>query len=71
MKTAVQKTNPDYDLLIKRLYLYYGMKLDTSGIDRDRNLIIQVPIFIQLYTKQPQTLHQIETVLVPIINQNM
>ena len=70
VKKAIQKTNPDYDIVIKRLYLYYDMKLVTFGIDRDRNLIIQCPIFIQPYTKQPLILYQIETVPVPIVDQN-
>ena len=47
------------------------MKLVTFGIDRDRNLIIQFPVFIQPYTQQPLILYQIETVPVPIIDQNM
>ena len=42
------------------------MKLVTFGIDKDRNLIIQFPVFIQPYTQQPLTLYQIETVPVPI-----
>ena len=50
LKTTILKTSPEYDLVIKRLHLYYGMKLVTFGIDRDRNLIIQFPIFIQPYT---------------------
>ena len=49
---AVQKTNQDYDLVLKRLHLYYDMKLITSGIDKDRNFIIQFPVFIQQYTQQ-------------------
>ena len=53
LRTTVRKTNADYDLVIKRLYLYYDMKLVTFGIDRDRNLIIQFPVFIQPYTQQP------------------
>ena len=28
------KTNPDYDIVIKRLHLYYDIKLVTFGIDR-------------------------------------
>ena len=71
VKTTVQKTNPNYDLVIKRLYLYYDMKLVTFGIDKDINLIIQFPVFIQPYTWQALILHQIETVPVPIIDQNM
>ena len=46
------------------------MKLVTFGIDKERNLIIQFPVFIQLYMQQPLILYQIETVLVPINNQN-
>ena len=70
VRTTVRKTNPDYDLVIKRL-LYYGLKLVTFGIDTDRNLIIQFPLFIQPYTQQPLILYQIEIAPVPIIDQNM
>ena len=51
VKETLTKSNPDYDIVIKRLHLYYDMKLVTFGIDKERNLIIQFPIFIQtLYT---------------------
>ena len=66
----VKKTNPDYDLVIKRLHLYYDMKLVTFGTDNNKNLIVQFPIFIQPYTQQPLILYQRETVPVPIIDQN-
>ena len=46
------------------------MKLVTFGIDKDRNLIIQFPIFIHPYTQQPLILYQLETVPVPIIDEN-
>ena len=55
-------TNPDYDLVIDRLYLYYNMHLVTFGIDKDRNLIVQFPVYIQPYTQQPLVLYQLETV---------
>ena len=29
------------------------MQLVTFGIDKDKNLIIQFPVFIQPYTQQP------------------
>ena len=60
-------TTPDYDLVIDRLHLYYDMQLVTFGIDRDENLIIQFPVFIQPYT-QPLILYQLETVPVPILD---
>ena len=46
------------------------MKLVTLSIDRDRNLIIEFLVFIQPYKQQPLVLYQIETVPVPIIDQN-
>ena len=46
------------------------MKLVTFGIDKERNLIIQFPVFIQPYMQQPLILYQIETVPVPNIDQN-
>ena len=49
VKVAIRKTNPDYDIVIDRLYLCYDMKLVTFGIDKERNLIIQCPVFIQPY----------------------
>ena len=70
VKATIRKTNPDYDLVIKRLHLYYDMKIVTFGIDKERNLIIQFPVFIQPYTQQLLILYQIETVPVPIIDQN-
>ena len=62
--------NPDYDIVIKRLHLYYDMKLVTFSIDRNKNLKIQFPVFIQPYTQQLLVLYQVETEPVPIIDQN-
>ena len=46
------------------------MQLVTFVIDRDKNLIIQFPVFMQPYTQQLLILYQLETVSVPIIDQN-
>ena len=46
------------------------MQLVTFGIDKDKNLIIQFPIFIQPYTQQHLILYQLEKVPDPIIDQN-
>ena len=46
------------------------MKLVTFGIDRDQNLIIQFSIFVPPYTQQPLILYQLETVPVPIVDEN-
>ena len=50
VRIAITKSNKDYDLVVTRLYLYYDMKLVTFGIDNQRNLIMQFPVFVQPYT---------------------
>ena len=70
VKTALAKNNKNYDLVLKRLYLYYDMKLVTFGIDNEKNLIIQFPVFVEPYTQARLTLYQIETVPVPILDTN-
>ena len=37
VKETLSKTNPDYDIVIKRLYLYYNIKFITFGTDKKRN----------------------------------
>ena len=58
----------NYGLVIKGMYKYYDMELVTFGIDQDRNLIIQFPVFVQPYTQKPLTLYQVETIPVPILD---
>ena len=70
VKELLIKTNPGYDIVIKRLHLYYDMKLVSFGIDQKRNLIIQFPILVQPYTQQPLILYQLETFPVPIVDEN-
>ena len=70
VKHILAKTNKNYGLVIRGMYKYYDMKLITFGIDKERNLIIQFPIFVQPYTQKPLTLYQIETIPVPILDMN-
>ena len=46
------------------------MKLVTFGIDNQRNLIIQFPVFVHPHNQQHLTLYQLEPVPVPIIDEN-
>ena len=57
LKTALAKNDKNYDLVLNRLYLYYDMKLVTFGIDNDKNLIIQFPVFVEHYTQARLTLY--------------
>ena len=47
------------------------MPLVTFGIDKDRNLIIQFLVFVQPYTQKVLVLYQLETVPIPILDQNI
>ena len=71
VKNTLQATNPGYDLVIDRLHLYYDMPLITFGIDKNMNLIIQFPIFVQPYRQKPLILYQLEMVPIPILDQNI
>ena len=70
VKRSLHIKNPDYTLVLDRLHLYYDRQLVTFGIARDMNLVIQFPVFIQPYTQKPLILYHLETVPVPILDQN-
>ena len=61
VQIAITKSNQDYEIVLNRLYLYYDMKLVTFGIDYQKNLIIQFPVFVQLYTQTKLTLQIIKS----------
>ena len=67
---AITKSNKDYDLVLIRPYLYNGTKLVTFGVDKKRNLIEHFPVFVQPYTQNRLIRYQIETLPVPILDQN-
>ena len=71
VKKSLHHTNPGYTLGLNRLYLYYDMQLVTIGINKDMNIVIQFPIFIQPCTQKPLILYQLETVSVPILDKNV
>ena len=48
--------------------LHSDMKLVMFGIDYQKNLIIQFPVFVQLYTQTKLTMYQVEMVPVPILD---
>ena len=43
VRKTLQVTNPDYDLVIDRLHLYYDMQLATFGVDR---VLYNIPLVI-------------------------
>ena len=70
VKRSLHITNGDYTLVLDGLHLYYDMQLVTFGIHSDMNLVVQFPVFIQPYTQKPLILYQLETGIVPILDQN-
>ena len=45
------------------------MQLVTFGINKDKNIIMQFPVFVQPYTQQSLILNQLKTVPVHITDQ--
>ena len=70
VKQVLSRTNKNYRIVLKGIYKYYDMKLVTFGIDQDRNLTIQFPVFLQPYMQKPLTLYQAETIPVLILDMN-
>ena len=66
----VCKSHPDYVLAIDHITEYYDMKLATFSVDTDGNMIVPFSIFVKDHTSEPKTLHEIETVKVPIPEHN-
>ena len=58
VKKAIQINTPDYNTVIKGLHLYYDMKFITIGINEERNLIVQFPVFIWPYIQQQLILNK-------------
>ena len=70
MTTTIQRTNTDYDLVIKRLHLYYDMKLAKFSVDRDRKSYNTISsLHTAIHTTTANTV-SVETVPVPVIDQN-
>ena len=65
VKRSLHTTDPDYNLVLDRLHLYYDMQLIIFGIDRDMSVIIQFLVFIQPYAQKPLILYQLETIPAP------
>ena len=70
IKKSLHVTNPDYNLVLDRLHLYYNMQHVTFRIGKDMNLVTQLPVFIQPYTQKPLILYQLEMVPIPIQDRN-
>ena len=69
--TMVHRKNPDYVLTIKHVTEYYDMKMVTFGVNDGVELIVAFPVFVQDHTRESMTLYELETVKVPITDNNL
>ena len=63
-------THPEYELAVGHVSEYYDMKLCTFGISIEGNMVVAFPIFVKDHSDKPKTLYELETVKVPIPDQN-
>ena len=66
----LHKDHHSYKLAFPHESTYYDMKLATFSLDKYFNLVVTFPIFIVPYHHQPLSLYEIETVPVPIVDQD-
>ena len=66
----IKSKNPDYVLALPHITDYYDMRLVTFGLDDQERLVVCFPIFIKDFKKEPMTLYQLETIKVPINDEN-
>ena len=71
VQKMVQKGHPNYALAAEHISHYRDMKLVTFAVDQQtHSLIVTFPVFIQDYRRPPLSLFEIETVPVPIPDEN-
>ena len=66
----VHHTHPEYELAVGHVTEYYDMTLGTFGINIEGNMVVAFPIFVKDHSDKPKTLYELETVKVPIPDQN-
>ena len=71
VQMMVKKGHPNYALAAEHISHYRDMKLVTFAVDQQtHSLIVTFPVFIQDYRRPPLSLFEIETVPVPIPDEN-
>ena len=71
VQEMVQKGHSNYALAAEHISHYRDMKLITFAVDQQTHLlIVTFPVFIQDYRRPPLSLFEIETVPVPIPDEN-
>ena len=71
VETMVHKEHPNYALAVEHVSHYRDMKLVAFAVDQQtHSLIVTFPVFIQDYRRPPLSLFEIETVPVPIPDEN-
>ena len=63
-------THPEYELAVGHVSEYYDMTLCTFGIGIEGDMVVAFPIFVKDHSDKPKTLYELETVKVPIPDQN-
>ena len=57
--------------MIKHVTEYYDMKMVTFGVNDGEERVVAFPIFVQDCTRESMTLHELETLKVPITDTNL
>ena len=69
-QSSPTNNKPAYTPLFPDFYYYSDMKLSSFVYDKDFNLLLQFPVFMEPYTQKPVALYQLETAPFPIKDNN-
>lgn len=70
VKLVLAKDFPDFQVALDQLHDFYDMKLVTFAVDDSRNLVVTFPVLIKHKARNRLSLYELETVPVPVQDQN-
>ena len=70
VRIAIAKSNKDYDLHFNKTLPILQHEISDIWNRQLKELIVQFPVFVQPYTQKRLIMYQIETVPVPILDEN-
>lgn len=66
----IRNAHPEYSAVLEHVTKYYDLQVVTFGLDSSDDLVVTFPVFVHDRTQKPLNLYEIETVMVPIHDEN-
>ena len=70
VRIAIAKSNKDYNLVLNKTLPILQHEISDIWNRQPKEFDLQFPVFVQPYTEKRLIMYQIETVLIPILDEN-